>query len=127
MATKKANSKELQAANYKANKNWETNRRKKLERTLKAQPTNEQVKAALRDIRYRRKTPGAQGWSASQIAVAKLFKQFSGKFDKAFFSADPKVSQAWLQMQSPVAANYTPLPGPKNFFALEARSNMRTK
>ena len=84
--TKKNSSKETQASTYKTNKSWETNRRRKLERTLKAQPNNEQVKAALKDIRYRRKTPGVHGWSASQIAIAKLYKEFSGAFHRDFFT-----------------------------------------
>ena len=122
---------EAQAQRYKSNKQQEVNRKRKLLKQLKLQPTNEQVKLALKDIRYRRKTPGANGWRASEIAVAKLFAEFGGKFDRAFFHPDPKVSQAFLQVQSPIAADVASAKSlgttDKNFFALITRNNLRVK
>lgn len=123
MATAKTSSKANQASAYKANKTWETNRKKRLERTIRNQPNNEQAKLALKGMVYRRKTPGVAGWSATQIRAAKLFKEFEGRFDRVFFSPDPKLSQAWLQKQSIYAA-LAPAgkpQGDKGFFSLQTR------
>lgn len=37
---------------------WSKNRKRKLNRALKAQPNNLQIVEALKNIKYRRKTPG---------------------------------------------------------------------
>ena len=108
-------------ARYKASRTWETNRKRKLERTLKAQPDNEQVKAALKSIVYRRKTPGAHGWNATEIALAKLFKQFTGWYDRAITHADPKVSQAALNRECTLNNTKAPTSKYKSMFCLEAR------
>jgi hypothetical protein len=87
---KKTEAKAGYAATYKAT-GYAKNRRKRLERTIKAQPNNEQAKIALKNIVYRRKTPGtAHGWSATEIAVAKLFKEFTGSYNRKAVDRDPK-------------------------------------
>lgn len=84
-------------ARYKASGIYAKNRKARLERALKKQPDNEQIKIALKDIHYRRKTPGADGWSASGIRMAKLFKEFCGRFDKAILSSNPKQASEAMQ------------------------------
>lgn len=118
------------AAAYKSSKRWESNRIRRLERTLKAQPNNEQVKAALKGgLVYRRKTPVTRTWSASWIRVAKLFKEFSGRFDPAIMSSNNDAAKAALQRQSPVAATFVSPVLLKNdsMFSLFARANMNSK
>lgn len=121
-------SKVAQAANYKTSRRWETNRKRKLEKTLKAQPNNQQVKDALKCIVYRRKAPKTREWSASWIATAKIFKQFTGRFDRDIMSSNVDIARAALQRQSPIAATYVPnFPtyAEKNFFSLQFRNNLR--
>lgn len=111
---------EQQASSYKANKRWETNRKARLERTIKAQPNNEQAKLALKGMVYRRKTPTTRVWSASWIRVAKIFKEFTGRFDPAIMSSNPEVAKAALARPGPKTANYVPLPA-KDMFTLGTR------
>lgn len=114
-------------AQYKSNRTWEKNRKAKLERTLKAQPNNEQVKNALKQIVYRRKTPNTRVWSASWIKVAKLFKLFEGRFDPNIMSANQELARAALSRQSKVSAEILKRkeqpknPDTSKFFTLEAR------
>lgn len=61
---------------YQAQGRQAANRKKKLERTLKAQPNNEQVQKALQNIKYRRHTPKAPQWSHTSKAWAQLEKAF---------------------------------------------------
>lgn len=126
MATKNT-SKTAQSARYKTNKTWETNRIARLERTIKNQPTNEQAKAALKGMVYRRKTPTTRMWSASWIKVAKLFKEFGGRFDTAIMGSNVDAARAALQRQSPYAA--LPFTKPtanleKSFFSIGTRANL---
>lgn len=73
--------------NYKTRGTQAKNRRIKLEAQLKKQPGNEsQITLALGNIGYRRRTPKTPVWSASMIATARLYKAFTGKFDKGLFS-----------------------------------------
>ena len=111
------------SAVYKTSRKWETNRKRKLEKQLKLQPNNEQVKLALKNIHYRRKTPVKQEWSASWIRVAKIFKEFTGSFNRLIMSNNPKVAAEALQMpgknvnwQAP--KSYTT----KSFFSIAVRA-----
>lgn len=66
----------------------EANRKRRLARTLKEQPNNEQVQLALNDSRgHKRKTPKNPYWSHTMIREAKLFKEFTGKMDTNIFSS----------------------------------------
>jgi hypothetical protein len=66
----------------------ETNRKRRLTRTLKQQPNNEQVKIALSENRgHKRKTPKNPFWSHTMIREAKLFKEFTGRMDINIFSS----------------------------------------
>lgn len=128
MATSKNGSKSSQAARYKSDRVWEKNRKARLLRTLKAQPNNEQVKLALQGMVYRRKTPTTRVWSSTWINIARLFKEFGGRFDPAIMGSNVDAARAALQRQSPYAAlpvkSITPQNGDKNFFSLQARLNL---
>lgn len=121
-------SKVAQAASYKANKRWETNRKRRLERTLKEQPNNQQVKDALKAMVYRRKTPNVREWSASWIAKAKIIKMFTGAFDRTIMSSNLDIARAALQRPGPKSIMPIAFPlSDKNFFSLQARNNLRVK
>jgi len=90
-------SKQVYATLYKSSTRWATNRKIKLTRALKQQPNNEQIKDALANIKYRRHTPnGKTVWSHSNIRLAKLFKEFTGRASADLFSSNPKVQAAAL-------------------------------
>lgn len=92
MSNKSGNSKTSQAALYQSTKRWESNRRRKLERALKAHPNNTQIEQALKNIVYRRKTPKTRVWSATKIRQASMFKRFIGVCHQDMFSNNEKVS-----------------------------------
>jgi hypothetical protein len=90
-------SKQAYSALYKSTTRWATNRKIKLTRVLKQQPNNEQIKEALANIKYRRHTPnGKSVWSHSNIRLAKLFKEFTGRASAELFSSNPKIQSAAL-------------------------------
>ena len=125
--TSKSNSAEKQSSTYKAGRKWEKNRKLKLERALKAQPNNEQIKTALKQMVYRRKTPVSRPWSASWVRVAKILKEFTGRFDPAIMSSNADIARAALSRPGPVAMTYKAKPyTDKSFFSLLTRVNMRT-
>lgn len=114
------------AASYKSSRRWESNRKRKLERVLKEQPENQQIKDALKNMVYRRKTPTTPQWSASWIRVAKLFKEFTGKFDRNIMNSNPKVAAEAMQL-SRKNRDYTPAVGKdKSMFSLLCRANLNT-
>ena|SRR3990167_7843087 len=126
MANKtKSKSSTTQAGAYKAENRQAKNRKLKLEKQLKLQPNNEQVKTALKNIMYRRKTPTKQEWSASWVRIAKIFKLFEGRFNRDIMSNNPAIASAALQSHKEVTTQ--PLPPKnktfvdKNFFSLGAR------
>ena len=108
---------------YKTSRRWETNRKRKLEKTLKAQPNNEQVKNALQSIVYRRKTPNTRQWSSSWKHLAQLIKSFTGKFDPNIKSSNDKVAAEALRTSRTNYAYKAPDYGHKSFFSLYARVN----
>ena len=99
----------------------EANRKRKLLKLLKQQPNNEQIKDALTNIKYRRKTPKGQEWSKTQIHIAKLFKQFTGRADWDLFSSNPKVQASAIAMHS--KKDFRNLPQGKVSFLLGARAH----
>lgn len=119
MATK---NKATPAPSGKSNR-WEVNRKRKLEKQLKLQPNNEQVKLALQNIHRRRKTPTNREWSKTWIRVAKLFKLFSGRFDRDIMSSNQAVAASALQKPGPIAQRPQKIMmvSDKNFFSLAAR------
>lgn len=93
---KTSKSQEAYYARYKST-TFALNRKRKLERVVKEQPNNEQAKMALKDIHYRRKTPNTSMWSHSDIALAKIFKEFTGHFNPGIISSNAKVSVEAMQ------------------------------
>lgn len=87
MAQKTSKSNEAYFARYKQSNLYAAHRKAKLEKLIKLQPNNTQLPLALKNVaNYRRKSPNTPAWSHQQIATAKLFKYFVGKFDKLMFS-----------------------------------------
>jgi len=122
MAIKTSKSQTNYYAVYKTTRKWEANRKRKLERTLKAQPNNKQVQAALKSIVYRRRTPTNRVWSASWIRIAKIIKQFEGRFDPQIMSSNPDVARSAMQKNSKNKDFVLPPVITKNYFSLEART-----
>lgn len=115
-------SKQAYSTLYKSSTRWATNRKIKLTRALKQQPNNEQIKDALANIKYRRHTPnGKTVWSHSNIRLAKLFKEFTGRASADLFSSNPKVQAAALAYRSD-ANNLKVIEG-KVSFSLGARAH----
>ena len=119
MATK--NKTQTSTASSKGPGTAEANRKRKLLKLLKQQPNNEQIKDALTNIKYRRKTPKTQEWSKSAIQMAKLFKLFTGRADWDLFSSNPKVQAAALAVHS--KKDFSKLPEGKVSFSLGARAH----
>jgi hypothetical protein len=108
-------------ASAKSASTAEINRKRKLLKQLKLQPNNEQVKDALVNIKYRRKTPKTQEWSKTDIHIAKLFKEFTGRADWDLFSSNPKVQAAAIAKHS--TKDFHNLPKSKVTFSLGARAH----
>lgn len=100
MAKAKSKTADNYFAQYKTSKRWETNRKRKLAKVLKEQPTNQQVKDAMSGMVYRRKTPKTQQWSASAKRIAQMYKRFTGLFHRDILSGDPKLQLAATKLQS---------------------------
>lgn len=121
---KRSKSAENYSAQYKSGRKWETNRKRRLERVLKEQPNNEQVKAALKSMVYRRKTPTTAMWSHSWKKTAQLIKQFSGKFDKECMNSDPKKAAEAMRMSTnPNRPKQDPTPAKYDFYSIGIRFN----
>lgn len=101
----------------------QANRKRRLQRTLKAQPNNLQVQNALLEVGRQRKAPITPQWSHTAIRLAKLFKEFTGRAPKELFSSNPKVVQAALS--TPSTQVFVNLPQGKVDFTLGARAFMR--
>ena len=100
MAKSTSKSKQGYYSAYKANNRWKANRERKLKKLMSLYPNNLQLSEALKNIRYRRKTPGTTGqWSKTNIQVAKLFKLFTGKASHDLFSSNDKVRAAAVYLQ----------------------------
>jgi hypothetical protein len=109
-------------SSYKASSKWQSNRKRKLLKQLALQPNNEQIKDALVNIKYRRKTPGQKAmWSKTNIQIAKLFKLFTGAASVDLFSSNPK-TQAFALMQKTDNKHRVKVDG-KVSFSLGARAH----
>jgi hypothetical protein len=77
----KGSSKGAQASysNYKSQSRFAANRKRKLLKAQKAQPNNLQIAEALKNIKYRRKTPGTSMWSHTKIAFASMKSEYNKK------------------------------------------------
>lgn len=122
MAIKTSKSQNNYYALYKTTRKWEANRKRRLEKTLRAQPNNKQVQAALKSLVYRRRTPTNRPWSATWIRAAKIIKLFEGRFDPQIMSSNPDVARSALQKNSQNKDFVLPPVTTKNYFSLEART-----
>lgn len=122
MAIKTSKSQTNYYAVYKTTRKWEANRKRRLEKTLRAQPNNKQVQAALKSLVYRRRTPTNRVWSATWIRAAKIIKLFEGRFDPQIMSSNPDVARSALQKNSQNKDFVLPPVTTKNYFSLEART-----
>lgn len=121
MAKSASKSRQNYAALYKSSNRCQSNRKRKLLKQLKLQPNNEQVKLALENIKYRRKTPKTQEWTKTEIHLAKLFKQFCGYVDNNIFSSNPKIQASAILAHK--SKKQLPLPTGKVSFSLGARAH----
>lgn len=96
MAKSSSKSKQAQYQLYQTQTRWKTNRERKLLRALERSPNNKQIEAALKNIKYRRKTPKAQVWTKTKIRTAQLLKQVCGSCPAAIFSSNQKVADQTL-------------------------------
>lgn|SRR5690554_1584185 len=96
MAGNKGRGQKAAKKSYYSSYNYEKNRKKKLERLLKEQPNNEQIKAALKNIHHRGPRPSGDklGWinrnetlsgfvSDKKQDKAHIYADVSGKKDAA--------------------------------------------
>lgn len=123
MATKSKNTPTQAASVPQGVQRTQANRKRRLQRTLKAQPNNQQVQNALLEVGRQRKAPVTPQWSHTAIRLAKLFKEFSGRAPKELFSSNPKVQQAAMTM--PSTKQFVGLPQAKVDFSIGARAFMR--
>jgi hypothetical protein len=106
---------------YKTSQRWKSNRERRLKKLLALHPNNKQISQAIKDLSYRRKTPGTVGsWSKTSIHIAKLFKLFVGRVDKDIFSSNPKVQAPALMLHS---NQQRTAPAGKVDFTLAARAH----
>lgn len=112
-------------AAYTSGKKEAANRLRKLTKLLKEQPNNLQVQAAIKDIHHRRHIPKEPYWSHQKIADAKIFKYFTGKFDKGIYQLDPKLQHAALLARNPNKFVNKPKTKPSQFemFSLKERAH----
>lgn len=101
----------------------QANRKRRLIKLFKQQPNNKQIENALLEVGSKRKAPVTSQWSHSDIRLAKLFKEFTGRAPKELFSTNPKVQQAALQ--TPSTKTFDNLPKGKVDFSIGARAFMR--
>jgi hypothetical protein len=102
------------------------NRKRKLERVLKAQPNNEQVKMALKDIHYRRKTPNTHRWSASDKRMALVLRDWTGGFNMEILNSNPKTaSDAMQRLPSRGVVKQDDTLQARSMFALKTRLKVK--
>jgi hypothetical protein len=92
MAIKTSKGREAYYSAYKAQNKQAKNRKAKLERLLKKDPNNEQVREALANVKYRRKTPSNPIWTSSKRKTATILKEFAGYFDPKVLSSNAKTA-----------------------------------
>jgi hypothetical protein len=81
-------------ARYNTSKKETTNRVARLTKLAKENPNNLQIATAIKNVVHRRGKPVVRYWSHSMRRMAQLVKQYTGKFDRGLFSADPVIHTA---------------------------------
>lgn len=66
-------------ASYKSQNRFATNRKRKLLKLQKQQPNNEQITEALKNIKYRRKTPGVSILSTEEKRIRGVLQGLKNK------------------------------------------------
>lgn len=79
MAKSSSKGRQANYSQYKSENRFVANRKRKLLKLQKAQPNNEQIVEALKNIRYRRSTPTTAIWSHTKIAFASMKSQYNKK------------------------------------------------
>lgn len=121
MAKTTSKSKQDFYARYKASTKWKANRERKLLSQLKAQPGNqEQIMAAMKAIKYRRRNPEVRMWSSSNRKAAQLLREFSGSAKHACFSSNAKTAEEAI-MSTWRTHNANSMPPGKVDFSIAAR------
>lgn len=122
MAKSRSKHQATKYATYKTNQTWAKNRRKKLEKHLKAHPGDAQALTASKNIVYRRKTPQTR-LSKTQIATLRVFKLLEGKASPLLLSSNPIVaSQARMSHKVPKMPSLST----KGMFSISARAKNST-
>ena len=102
MANKQSKSREAYFARYQQAGKYASNRKAKLERTMRKQPNNTQIPLALKNVAsYRRKDPKESYWSHQMIEIAKIYKAFVGVFDKGLFNQKLEDQEAARRVRNP--------------------------
>ncbi len=101
----------------------QANRKRRLTKLLKSQPNNTQIQNALLETGTKRKASINRQWSHSNIRLAKLFKEFTGRAPKELFSSNPKVQQTAMSL--PSTLRFDKLPEGKVDFSIGARAFLR--
>jgi hypothetical protein len=81
---------------YQTQSRWKTNRERKLLRALEKHPNNKQIEAALKNIKYRRKTPKTRVWTKTKIRTAQLLKRVCGSCPPGIFNSNQKIADQTL-------------------------------
>jgi len=116
-----------QYASYTSGKREASNRLAKLTKLAKENPNNLQIVAAMRDIHHRRNKPKAPHWSHQTIALAKVVKYFTGKFDKGWLSIDPLLHAAATRVRNEKAFSQYKAPegSPHLMFNMKERAHTK--
>ena len=96
MAKTSSKGKEAQYQLYQSQTRWKKNRERKLMRALLRNPNNKQIEAALKNIKYRRKTPVTTPWTKTKIRTAQLIKSACGGCPHEIFSSNTKLADSTL-------------------------------
>ncbi len=98
------------------------NRIKRLQRTLKVQPENQQVIDALKTTKMSRTKPKVPQWSSYTIGIAKMMRKVRGAFDKDIFSKSPEVADFALRKHAAFQASvFKKMEMPKNPFSIKTQ------
>lgn len=108
-------------ARYKNSNSESTNRIRKLNKLIKLHPNNEQLPLALKNVHHRRKTPAAPSWTSSTIRMAKVLKQFTGKFDKDVLNPNSENYQAAIRARNPNKFKVVPATPRRSMFTIGER------
>jgi preprotein translocase subunit Sss1 len=124
MAKKTSNSKKNAYSRYKAMQTGTANKKARLEKELKKNPDNEQVKQALKTVGgWGRKKPTKSEWSKTTRSTAKLMKEVYGKCDNRIFSPNKETRDAGFAALSVTVQKEANKPKLKEFYSIASRAS----